>query len=148
MTVNVTNVNEAPVNITNTWHTHFNTSRTLVSPNGEYRLQVQTSGDLTLKDLSGQTIWNTGTTGMNMVLAIQNDGNVVLYEGGTPRWATNTNGLSGTGTPILAVTNDGRVTVQDEQTGNILWSSTTGTSGTLSQPQLCCTSDSYSSVCE
>ncbi len=36
-----------------------------------------------------------------------------------------------TGTPILAVTNDGRVTLQDEQTGNILWDSSTGTAGSL-----------------
>ncbi len=132
MTVSVSNVNEAPLNITNLNHNGLSVGDALVSANGQYRLSVQPSGDLTLKDLSGQVVWNTGTSGSGLFLAIQNDGNVVLYNGGTPVWASNTNGAPSTGTPILGVTNDGRVTIQDEQTGNILWDSSIGTLGTLS----------------
>ncbi len=77
MTVSVSNVNEAPLNITNLNHNGLSVGDALVSANGQYRLSVQPSGDLTLKDLSGQVVWNTGTSGSGLFLAIQNDGNVV-----------------------------------------------------------------------
>ncbi len=91
--ITVSEVNDAPVNITNLSHFHL-VGSTLVSQNGQYRLGVQSSGDLTLTNLSGQVVWNTATSGTSMLHALQNDGNLVLYDGATPRWASNTNGIN------------------------------------------------------
>jgi hypothetical protein len=89
---------------------------------GRYHLEMQGDGDLALYD-GGTRIWHTGTTDGfiadmqgdgNLVvydvsgrpvwasntsnhpgagLAVQTDGNVVIYDAGHPIWATGTNGL-------------------------------------------------------
>jgi len=51
----------------------------LVSPSGRYRLALQSDGNLVLY-WEGQPLWNTGTRGdAPDHLVMQNDGNLVLY---------------------------------------------------------------------
>jgi hypothetical protein len=51
------------------------------------RLVMQADGNLVLYDTANRAIWNTRTAGRGDVLAVQNDANVVVYDGGQPVWA-------------------------------------------------------------
>ncbi|MGP4001754.1 hypothetical protein [Streptomyces sp. 8N706] len=58
-------------------------------PNG-YRAVMQSDGNFVLYDVNGRALWATGTYGRpGAYLAIQDDGNLVVYRGGA-LWATNT----------------------------------------------------------
>jgi hypothetical protein len=81
----------------------------LVSPQGAYRLTMQTDGNLVEYGPSGAT-WssNTAGSGSNNRLTMQSDGNLVMYTGsGAVPFAT---GEVGSGTnDTLAVQDDGNV---------------------------------------
>lgn len=65
---------------------------TLVSNNGQYRLVMQSDGNLVLYDQNNSALWATGTDGNpGSFLVIQDDGNVVVYKPNQPIWATGTN---------------------------------------------------------
>lgn len=69
----------------------------------------------------------------NVHLTVQNDGNVVLYEGGTAIWASNTVGMGGAGN-ILIMQSDGNLVLYDNINlpRNALWASNyVGDGGTL-----------------
>lgn len=51
----------------------------LRSPNGQYRLVLQPSGDLTILNGSGQVTWHTNTSASDVLWVFQGDGNMVLY---------------------------------------------------------------------
>jgi hypothetical protein len=54
---------------------------------------MQTDGNLVLYDAQQNPLWNSGTPGNpGAFLAVQDDGNVVIYVGTTPIYATNTAG--------------------------------------------------------
>lgn len=97
---------------------HANTGAVkLLSVNG-YELWFQTSGNLELKyvdAVTGSSVkWSTNTAGHpNATLAFQGDGNVVIYDGGNPIWATATadNQKSGKGGVKLVLNGAGNVKV-------------------------------------
>jgi hypothetical protein len=81
----------------------------LVSPNGTYRLTMQSDGNL-VEYGPGGAMWssNTAGSGSNNYLKMQNDGNLVMYtSSGAVPFAT---GETGSGAnDSLAVQNDGNV---------------------------------------
>lgn len=56
------------------------------------QLVMQSSdGNLVLRDANNQPVWNSGTVNNpGAQLKLQTDGNMVIYNGGTPLWQTNT----------------------------------------------------------
>ena len=87
------------------------------SSNGEYTLKL-TGSHLTLYETSsGRVLWQTKLGGTDLIL--QPDGNLVLYNGSTAVWASNT---AGTGAAWLDVNNGGALVLYDSA-GNIVWSS-------------------------
>ncbi len=81
---------------------------TLKSPNGQYQLILQNDGNLVLYNGS-KAIWSTGTQGkQGRKLIMQSDGNLVLYGRGGPIWATNT---SGNRDAYLKIQNDGNLAI-------------------------------------
>ena len=55
----------------------------------------------------GQRLWATGTNGTGADhMAMQLDGNFVIYKGGSAKWASGTNGHGGT---YLKMQNDGNL---------------------------------------
>jgi hypothetical protein len=84
----------------------------LVSPDGRYRLAMQNDGNLVLYS-PNRAIWWTGTHGRPANrLAVQADANVVLYGPNTHYWATWTQGR---GTVRLVMQNDGNLVLYDAQ---------------------------------
>jgi endonuclease/exonuclease/phosphatase family metal-dependent hydrolase len=85
------------------------------SANGQYKLIVHENGDLVLLNIAGQTLWHTNTPGSGAtVLAMQGDGNLVLYRDGSPVWDTDTATYSTAIYPALAliVKDDGNVALE------------------------------------
>jgi hypothetical protein len=95
--------------------------QTLSSPNGQYRLTLQTSGNLAEFNAGGSLIWQTGTAGLGVTqMVMQPDGNLVVYSGSKAVWS------SGTWThhaAFLSVRNDGNLEISQGTTP--IW--TTGT---------------------
>src|SRR5690606_25522387 len=58
------------------------------------KLIMQTDGNLVLYNQAMHPVWFSGTSGVNPVLRVQEDGNLVAYTGSTPIWTT------GTGLPL------------------------------------------------
>lgn len=86
----------------------FGRGAEFITPN-RYKFAFQQDGNLVLYTPQGRAIWATGTNGTaaNM-LALQTDGNVVLYANSKPVWATDTAGNPGA---YLAIQTDGNVVV-------------------------------------
>jgi subtilase family serine protease len=85
--------------------------QSLVSPNGQYTLDMQTDGNLVVYG-NGCVIWNSGTegTGTANYLTMQTDGNLVVYtSAGKAVWNS---GTEGTGSAnYLYMQNDGNLIV-------------------------------------
>lgn len=61
---------------------------------GADRAVMQQDGNLVLYR-GGTAIWQSNTDGFpGGTLVVQNDGNVVIYEGGVARWASGTAGVT------------------------------------------------------
>ncbi len=62
------------------------------SPNGDYLLEFRTDGNLVLTQTSDDTVlWESDTADLGAdVLAMQTDGNLVIYDGSTALWASGT----------------------------------------------------------
>lgn len=74
-----------------------------------YKFIFQSDGNLVLYSPQGQPLWATGTDNTSAdLLAVQADGNVVLYDHGRPVWATDTSGHPGA---FLAIQADGNIVV-------------------------------------
>jgi hypothetical protein len=78
------------------------------SPDGRYRLTMQSDGNLVLYTAAGEALWHTHTYGSGATHAIlQHDGNFVLYTaGGDAKWHTHT---WDTAADRLVVQNDSNV---------------------------------------
>jgi hypothetical protein len=83
----------------------------LWSNNGEYTLSLTQEGNLVLEDYTGHVYWQTNTRGADR-LVMQADGNVVLYNGGSAVWASNTSGRGGV---ELWLEDDGKVILWDNE---------------------------------
>jgi hypothetical protein len=57
------------------------------------RAVMQLDGNLVLYHVNNTPAWDSGTFGTGIFLAVQDDGNVVLYQPIVPVWATNTAGM-------------------------------------------------------
>ncbi len=79
----------------------------IFSPDGRYRLTMQTDGNLVVYDANGRAQWASGTYLPNSYLRVHPDGNVVVYdpEDNFPQWtaAVNSPGAQ------LAMQNDGNL---------------------------------------
>jgi hypothetical protein len=97
----------------------------LTSSDGSYTFNVQSDGNLVLRNSGGTALWvsrSNGTSGNR--LTMQGDGNLVLYtNSGTAVWKTAT---SGSNAIKVVMQSDGNL-VMRTSTGSAVWS--TGTSG-------------------
>ncbi len=67
----------------------------LKSSTGAFTLTLQDDGNLVLED-GGQVVWASGTDGQGVDrFSMQDDGNAVLYAGGDAKWSTGTEGNPG-----------------------------------------------------
>jgi cell wall-associated NlpC family hydrolase len=95
------------------------------SPNGQYTLAMQSGGNL-VETRAGSTVWSTGTTGSGSHVAMQTDGNLVVYNAaGTALWQSHMSGK--TVAAELDIQNDGNVVVYEPQ--GPVWSRLTGVIG-------------------
>ena len=95
----------------------------IVSPNGRYRLVLEHDSNLVLYDTFGSfALWESGTAGgSGRLLAMQPDGNLVIYGPPITRWWA----LWQSGTPnslgsLLTVRDNGTVAIS-RSNGTILW---------------------------
>ena len=93
----------------------------LVSPNGAYRLAMQTDGNVVLYGPPG-AMWATYTFVRGTVLTMQTDGNLVAYAPG-PRPVWNT-GTWGSGATRLALQDDGNLVLYRENRSPV-WNTNT-----------------------
>lgn len=93
------------------------------SANTLYRLQFQTDGNLVLLELPDTVLFATGTEGLGATECImQVDGNLVIYAGATPLWASNTAGHEGEAA-TLVLYDSGDLAVFSPEVENIaIWS--------------------------
>ena len=100
--------------------------QSIESPNGRYRLVMQTDGNLVVYGPSGAQ-WATGTSVPHSYAAVQGDGNFVVYDrtDGSARWASRTSGLY----PRLAMQDDGNLILY-AGSGAGLWDTKGWTGGT------------------
>ena len=71
----------------------LNAGDALVSSNGWFRSLMQSDGNFVTYDKANKVIWASNTNyggGYSYSLALQNDGNLVIYKSGQAIWATNT----------------------------------------------------------
>lgn len=99
----------------------------LETANRNYRLILQSDGNLVLYDSMNRVLWSSGTFGLPVAyLAIQSDGNLVMYNANNqPLWNTVT---FGHGPSQLIMQADGNLVLYTAS-GGVTWSS-----GTFNQP--------------
>jgi lysophospholipase L1-like esterase len=106
----------------------------IASPNKAYTLVMQGDSNLVEYNSAGTAVWasNTGSKPDGGWLAMQTDGNLVIYKQGSTcycgtdaYWASGTNGHSGA---YLTIQNDGSVVIYDAN-GVALWTASTPGSG-------------------
>ena len=95
------------------------TNASITSPDGNYRLVMQSDGNLVLYNTSSSPVWASGTSGTaGRTAAFQSDGNLVIYAAdGSSTWNSGTNGHP---CSALYVQNDGKVVIYDLD-GHVLW---------------------------
>jgi lysozyme len=105
--------------------------QSLRSPNGQYQAVQQSDGNLVVYG-NGQGLWSTRTWGNDGAgLALQSDGNLVLYSAaGQPLWSTRTAGSGGQNT--LVMQDDGNLVLYGPH--GALWSSATPGTDALNAP--------------
>ena len=83
----------------------------LVSPSGRYRLALQGDGNLVLY-WEGHALWNSGTwNDAPDHLIMQNDGNLVIYQGLNVLWDSKSGGALRSSAYYLSLQNDGNAIV-------------------------------------
>lgn len=102
----------------------------LKSDNGSYSLTLQDDGNLVLSE-GGQAVWAAGTNGSGANRAeVQADGNFVIYKDSDAVWASQTSGNEGAS---LSVQDDRNVVLSAG--GNTLWSSDTAVEAPAAEPE-------------
>lgn len=122
-TISVVGGQDAPPNVKTSGEI-LTSGQVLQSPDGRYKLIMQTDGNLVLYS-PNRALWSTGTYGRPIdKLVVQSDGNMVLYD---PQnryyWATWTQGNAGV---QLVVQNDGNVVLYNAQARPIWFTRTNG----------------------
>ncbi|ONI89394.1 aqualysin [Saccharothrix sp. ALI-22-I] len=97
----------------------LNAGQSKASQSGQYRLTMQSDGNLVLYTAAGQPVWHTFTYGSGATHAIlQSDGNLVVYTAaGVAKWHTFT---YGTAANRLMVQNDGNLVLYGPN-GQYFW---------------------------
>ena len=99
----------------------------LVSPNAHYRLAMQPDGNLVLYS-DGHPLWASNTAEHpGAVLAMQGDGDLVIYEGNRPIWSSGTE-RGGNTRDYLSLQDNGNVTVESPA-GRLIWATATAVEG-------------------
>ena len=99
---------------------------TIVSPNGQYKLIMQTDGNLVMYKNNGTPIWSSGTmgSGTDNQLIMQSAGNLVMYSNGTAVWATPASTIGSGSNNYLSVQDDGNLVIYSGPNNtNPVWSS-------------------------
>ena len=92
--------------------------QSITSPNGQYVLAMQTDGNLVVYGPSG-ALWASGTSGAGNHVVMQSDGNLVVYNSaGAALWQSGTGGRSGAFE--LAMQSDGNLVIYSA--GGPIWS--------------------------
>lgn len=100
--------------------------RSLVSPDGRFRLRLQTDGNLVLYKNDTTVVWASGTKD-GMRLLNQLDGNIVLYRAnGTAAWST---GTWTHGPATLLLQDDGNLVLYRIRDRAAIWSNGTSSPG-------------------
>jgi hypothetical protein len=95
----------------------------LLSADGRYSVVMQTDGNLVEYTFGPRVVWASGTYGHpGARLAMQADGNLVIYQGSTPIWNTGTWGLG----PSFAVIQTDNNFVVYTNSGRATWASRYG----------------------
>jgi len=98
----------------------LNPGQSVVSPNGQYNLVMQSDGNLVLYVVGERPLWDTSTWGHPGAYAVmRTDGNLVVYGSGRALWASGTSGNPGAG---VNVQSDANVVVYSNY-GRALWDS-------------------------
>lgn len=95
------------------------TNQTLSSCDRRFTLAMQSDGNLVLYQ-GGTALWATMTFAANAIAVMQGDGNLVVYAGGVPLWHAHTYGNPGA---RLVLQDDGNAVVYSA--GQALWSTNT-----------------------
>jgi hypothetical protein len=106
----------------------------IVSPNGLYRLQLQTDGNLVLTRPGNRVLWSLGKK--SSWLTLQPNGNLVAFLYTKGGWATNT---GGNGASVLKLQDDGNVVLRRLDTNVAVWQ--TKTKQQVAPPQVTTTTD-------
>jgi hypothetical protein len=97
-------------------NTQLTANKSVTSPNGQYRLIMQSDGNLV--EYHGSTAsWSSGTGTAGSTVIMQSDGNLVIYSGATAKWSSGTGGNNGA---YLVLADGGALTV-DSSGGAVLW---------------------------
>ena len=111
----------------------------LLSPNHEYKLIMQTDGNLVLYQ-SGTALWSSQTSGdIGAYAVMQAEGNLVIYKEGVAVWNSITWGFPGA---YLKLQDDSNAVIY--QSGHPVWDWMSGyigdqlTSGPLNRAPICC----------
>ncbi len=103
-------------------NTRINVGECLKSPDGRFAAIMQSDGNFVLYMSGGGPLWSTGTSGTGATyLAVQSDGNTVLYAATGSKWST---GTAGRGTSSLTMRDDGNLTLRTSS-GTVTWASGT-----------------------
>lgn len=93
----------------------------LISPNQQFILTHQFDGNVVLYQKGKQTgIWSTGTYGKDTTsLTLERDGNLVLWSGSKPVWASVTDNRGG---KVVRVEENGNIVMYNDE-GKVIWES-------------------------
>lgn len=95
----------------------------LISPNGRFRLAMQKDGNLVIYK-AGKATWASGTGGKGATsLDMQRDGNLVIYKNSKAMWSSKTNGKGGI---RVDMQDDGNLVIFKDD-GDSVWASDTWT---------------------
>lgn len=112
---------------------------TLRSPNHQYKLAMQTDGNLVEYGADGKAIWASDTSGTGNYASMQTDGNLVVYSSArVAKWSSNTSDFPGS---VLWVKDDGSLRVFRNQV--MVWSRVSGYLGARLQPGVTLNPEDY-----
>jgi hypothetical protein len=96
--------------------------QSLDAPNGRYRLAMQTDGNLVLYD-GDRPRWSSDTRGKGLSLQLRKDGDLVIFKAdGHPLWSTASGKDGDTGSRLVMQT-DGNLVIY-RKSGRAVWSTT------------------------